>query len=243
MLSMASSRLRFVAAFAALLPMVAGGSPLAAQSGADLAPADQTPDAPNGLSPENRLPQAPFDGPGLTAPGSPMPSVPPAPGEAPQDQGALEKLYRDLADPGNPNWAITESDVQREWSKSGSPTMDLLLRRGREALQAGDLDAAIEHLTALTDHAPDFPEGWNARATAFFMKGRLGLAVWDIQHTLVLNPHHYGALAGLGLIFEQLDRPDMALKAYRASLAINPHQVPVLEAVGRLESEDAGTAL
>lgn len=221
---MASSRFRFVAAIVSLaLPLAVTGLPLAAQTGPQLGPE-----------------MGPQTGP---APASPLPAVPPAPGEAPQDSDALQRLYRNLADPLNPNWAITQADVLREWSKSGSPAMDLLLRRGREAMLAGDLDGAIEHLTALTDHAPDFPEGWNARATAFYMKGRLGLAVADIQHTLALNPHHYGALSGLGLIFEQLDRPDMALRAYRASLALNPHQPPVVEAVGRLESGNAGTAL
>ncbi len=191
------------------------------------------------VAPQDRSPGSP----GLVAPESPLPQVPPAPGEAPQQEAAIERLYRDLADPMNPNWAITEADIQREWSKSGSPAMDLLLRRGREALQAVDPDGAIEHLTALTDHAPEFAEGWNARASAFYMKGRLGLAMADIRQALTLNPHHFGALAGLGMILEQLDRPDMALKAYRASLALNPHQTAVIEAVERLETGDAGTAL
>lgn len=220
--SMASSRFRVVAAIVtlALLSVPAGAPPVA-----------QTvpgPEQPGG---------------GLAAPASPTPADPPAPGAAPREGEAMERLYRDLADPANQNWAITEADIQREWSKSGSPAMDLLLRRGREAIEAGDPDAAIEHLTALTDHAPGFAEGWNARATAFYMKGRLGMAVADIQRALVLNPHHYGALSGLGLIFEQLNRPDMALAAFRASLAINPHQAAVIEAIGRLETADAGTAL
>ncbi len=228
---MASSRFRFVAAIAFGLSALAAGRGVVAQD----VPAPMPPDT----APPGGLPGDPA----VPLPNSPLPAVPPAPGEAPQEPEALLQLYRELSDPANQNWAITEADIQREWSKSGSPAMDLLLRRGREAIQMGDFDAAIEHLTALTDHAPDFPEGWNARATAFYMKGRLGLAVGDIQRTLALNPHHYGALAGLGLIFEQLDRPDMALKAYRASLALNPHQDPVAEAVKRLETSDAGTAL
>ena len=84
--------------------------------------------------------------------------------------------------------------------------MDLLLQRGQEAMEAGDLDAAIEHFTALTDHAPDFAEGWNARATAFFQDERYGPALADIERTLALNPDHFGALMGLAMILEQLDR-------------------------------------
>ena len=58
-------------------------------------------------------------------------------------------------------------EIEHEWSKSGSPAMDLLFNRGREALDGGDSRAAIEHLTALTDHAPKFAAGWHLRAIAF----------------------------------------------------------------------------
>ena len=59
-----------------------------------------------------------------------------------------------------------EQEIWIEWSKSGSAAMDLLLERGRRAMSEGQLDLAVEHFTALIDHAPDFAEGWNARATA-----------------------------------------------------------------------------
>jgi tetratricopeptide (TPR) repeat protein len=121
--------------------------------------------------------------------------------------------------------------------------MDLLLKRGRDAIDAGDLPAAIEHLTALTDHAPDFAEGWNSRATAYFMAGEFGPSVADIEHTLALNPHHFGALAGLGQIFEAMERPQMALRAYQAALAVNPHMDGIKDAVDRLTRAQQGTDL
>ncbi|MCX7889917.1 MAG: tetratricopeptide repeat protein [Rhodobacteraceae bacterium] len=155
----------------------------------------------------------------------------------------LEGLYRQLADPDNPDWQIAQADILREWSKSGSPALDLLLRRGQDAMEAGDLAAAIEHLTALTDHAPDFAEGWNARATAYFLNGDFGPSIADIRMTLALNPHHFGALAGLGQIFEGIGRPDQALKAYEAALRINPHMDGVRQAVERLRRDTEGTAL
>ena len=96
--------------------------------------------------------------------------------------------------------------------------MDLLLKRGREAMAAGRNDEAIEHFTALIDHDPDFAEGWNARATAYFNAGLLGPSVADIAETLKRNPKHFGALSGLGAIYEQLDRKDRALQVYRAAL-------------------------
>jgi tetratricopeptide (TPR) repeat protein len=136
-----------------------------------------------------------------------------------------------------------EREIWTEWSKSGSPAMDLLLERGRAALQAGDAQTAIGHLTALTDHAPDFAEGWNARATAYFQAGEYGPALQDIGRTLTLNPRHFGALSGLAAIFEQMDRPDQALEAYKAALAIHPHLRGVEEAVDRLEAKAAGQEL
>ena len=136
-----------------------------------------------------------------------------------------------------------EQDIWREWSKSGSPAMDLLLQRGREAMAAGDNDAAIEHLTALIDHAPNFAEGYNARATAYFQAGELGPSISDIGRVLTLNPRHFGALAGLGMIFEQLEKPEKALEVYKAALAIHPHLAGVLESIARLEADAAGQEL
>lgn len=136
-----------------------------------------------------------------------------------------------------------EREIWNEWSKSGSPAMDLLLQRGRDAMAAGRNDEAIEHLTALTDHAPDFAEGWNARATAYYNARQFGPSVADIAHTLTLNPRHFGALSGLGAIFEELGRKEQALEVYRAALAIHPHLAGVTEAVKRLEKEIGGTDL
>ena len=159
------------------------------------------------------------------------------------DDAKLDELYEKLADPENQNWELVQSDILREWSKSGSPAMDLLLKRGHDAMEIGDFDAAIEHLTALTDHAPDFAEGWNARATAYFLAGEFGPSVADIGKARQLNPHHFGALAGLGQIFEAMERPDQAIKAYRAALAIHPHMDSIKQAAERLERETQGTDL
>ncbi len=152
----------------------------------------------------------------------------------------MDGLYAELADPDNPNWERAQADILREWSKSGSAMMDLLLKRGQEAMEAGDVDAAIEHLTALTDHAPDFAEGWYARATAYFRAGLFGPSLSDIRTTLALNPRHFGALTGLGTILEESGDPEDAMNAYRAALALNPHQANVREALERLEKDANG---
>ena len=121
--------------------------------------------------------------------------------------------------------------------------MDLLLKRGQEAMEAGDLEAAIEHLTALTDHAPDFAEGWNARATAYYMAGEFGPSVADIGRVLTLNPRHFGALSGLAMILEETGKPERALEVYKAALAIHPHLEGASEAIERLVTEAEGQEL
>lgn len=155
----------------------------------------------------------------------------------------LDKLFDDLKSADAAQAQRIEREILNEWSKSGSPAMDLLLRRGQEAMAAGDFPAAIAHFTALVDHAPDFAEGWNARATAYYMEGEFGPSIEDIARTLTLNPRHFGALSGLGMIFQELDQPEKALEVYRAALAIHPHLGSVLEAVEALEKQTGGQDL
>ena len=149
--------------------------------------------------------------------------------------------FAELADPGNDQWRRAEADIQREWSKSGSPAFDLLLKRGRAAIEAGDLRAAIDHLTALTDQAPDFAEGWNARATAFYLAGLFGPSIIDIEHVLALEPRHFGAIAGLGLILHETGHEADAIHAFRESLAIHPHQDGISQSLEELEKKASGT--
>ncbi|MCR9152002.1 MAG: tetratricopeptide repeat protein [Rhodobacteraceae bacterium] len=155
----------------------------------------------------------------------------------------MANLFADLADPGNAYWERTESDIQREWSKSGSAAMDMLLKRGQQAMEEGDLEAAIAHLTALTDRAPDFAEGWNARATAYFLAGLYGPSVEDIGRVLALEPRHFGALSGLGIILRETGDKQGALAAFRAARAIHPHRPDIDQAVQGLEQELEGIAL
>lgn len=155
---------------------------------------------------------------------------------APADDAArLDALFAELAQPGREDWERIETEINRIWSRSGSPSMDLLLRRGNEAMQAEDLPAAIEHFSALTDHAPDFAEGWNARATVFYMMGEYSLAIADVERVLALNPRHFGALSGLAFMFESMDEPELALDALRAVQALNPNRPNINEAITRLE--------
>jgi tetratricopeptide (TPR) repeat protein len=161
-----------------------------------------------------------------------------------EDAEHLQRLHDRLAaaqDAGEAGRIARE--IQLEWDSSGSAAADLLLQRGRDAMAARDLPLAIEHLTALTDHAPDFAEGWNARATAFYMAGDYGPSVDDIARTLALNPRHWGALSGLAAILEAMGDTEKAAGAYRAALAIHPHLEGLEEHVERLEASLRGQEL
>ncbi len=153
------------------------------------------------------------------------------------------ELLQQLAQ-STPEQAIgLDRQLQALWSQSGSASADLLLERGREALDDGDVEAALDHLTALTDHAPEFAEGWHVRASAFFGIERFGMAAADLEHALTLNPNNYEAIYGLGLIFEIVGKPEQAFEAYSRALAIHPHHEEVTNAVNRLKPQVEGKAL
>jgi tetratricopeptide (TPR) repeat protein len=149
----------------------------------------------------------------------------------------LDELYSQLAEPEREDWERVEREITRIWSRSGSSSMDLLLRRGNEALENENYEAALEHFSALVDHAPEFAEGWNARATAYFMLGEYTLSLADVEHVLVLNPRHFGALAGLGFMLEQMGETEMALEALREAHDLNPHRENVTQSISRLERQ------
>lgn len=156
---------------------------------------------------------------------------------------AVDRLFDRLAEPDQMGWQQIEQSIIREWSKSGSPAMDLLLQRGREALGEGEIDAALEHLTALVDHAPDFAEGWNTRATAHFRAERYGLAMRDLSRALALEPRHFGAMIGLATILRETGREEEALEVLRRVREIHPHRPNVIEGIERLSSRYDGQTL
>lgn len=161
-----------------------------------------------------------------------------APGLA-QDSG-LDDLFGALREADGGSAAAIEERIWTEWSKSGSPAMDLLLERGRMALEEGEIDRAIEHFSALIDHAPDFAEGYNGRATAYFQVGLFGPALEDIRQVLARNPRHFGAMGGLALILQEIGEDEAALEAYRAIEEIYPSREGLREAIAQLEKSIAG---
>ncbi len=136
-----------------------------------------------------------------------------------------------------------ERRILNLWSDSGSPRLNILLQRGRRAIISKNYEEAIEHLTALTDHAPAFAEGWNARATAWFLMGQYELSVSDIAAVLDLNERHFGALTGLAMIMEKFGEDTSALKIYQNVQDIHPNRAGLAEAMSRLRKKLAAESI
>lgn len=156
---------------------------------------------------------------------------------------SLDDLMAQLADPETKNWEQIERQIRREWSRSGSASIDFLYQRAEKALEAKDYVRAFEHFTALTDHAPDFAEGWNGRATALFHQQKYGPALEDIGRALALRPDHFGAMTGLAVIFQNTGLHAEALEVWYLVRALHPHRAEMEEAIRALEAKVSGAEL
>lgn len=105
------------------------------------------------------------------------------------------------------------------WFRGGTPEQNWRLR---QATRANDPAAARSALDALVKSAPEYAEAYNQRAILFFKRGEYPKAIADCEAVLRLNPHHFGAAAGLGQCYLKLKKPKAALRAFRQALAINP---------------------
>jgi len=146
------------------------------------------------------------------------------PSIAAQNDPRLEGLFEKLRTTPNPSEAkIVEMSIWQIWSESGDPATDSLMQLGLTAMQARDLPGALSLFDAVTARSPDFAEGWNKRATILYMIGAADKAADDVARVLALEPRHFGALAGLGLIDIQLNRDDAAIAAFEQALKLNPN--------------------
>jgi tetratricopeptide (TPR) repeat protein len=136
---------------------------------------------------------------------------------------ATDALLSELKTADEPRARQIERELERTWGLSGSTSIDLIYRRGKDAMEEENWRRAIEHFSAVTDHAPEFAEGWHARATAFWRQGQLGLALDDLGRALALNPENWDALFGMGVLFQELKDYARAEQAFRMALDINPH--------------------
>jgi tetratricopeptide (TPR) repeat protein len=168
--------------------------------------------APQIAPPETTRPKA------LPQPPATLPRVP-------KDRAhGLDFLFGALkAAPDEDSAKHVEARIWALWSQTSSDTTALLMQRAKVATDAKQLDVAIKLLDAVIKLHPDYIEGWNRRATLYYMQNDYQHSLEDIEQILVREPRHFGALAGLGMIMQELGDDRRALDAFRKALAINPH--------------------
>ena len=133
-----------------------------------------------------------------------------------------------------------EARIWALWLQTPSDTAALLMMRAKTAMDAQQTDVALKLLDAVVKLRPDYVEGWNRRATLYYLKNDYARSLQDIEQVLVREPRHFGALAGLGMIMQDLGDEKRALDAFRKALAINPHLEKVPELVKSLSEKVEG---
>jgi len=117
---------------------------------------------------------------------------------------------------------VIVADIWKVWLQSGSADMDGRMEQVIKLMAHGLLQHAREALDEIVAAAPQWAEGWNKRATVLFLMGEYDRSLADIERVLALEPRHFGALAGIGMIRTEKGELREALAAYRRALAVNP---------------------
>jgi len=144
-------------------------------------------------------------------------------------------LVKALRDPDEDTRNQAEQALWRIWARSGDPEVDRLYQAGIEQMNAGDLQQSIATFTRIIELKPDFAEGWNKRATLYFLAGELRKSLADCDEVMKRNPYHFGALSGYALIYIRLEYYDRALEYSRRALEVNPNMDAVRRNVELLE--------
>src|SRR6266481_5360345 len=133
-----------------------------------------------------------------------------------------------------------EARVWALWLQTPSDTAALLMMRAKTAMDAQQIDVALKLLDAVIKLRPDYVEAWNRRATIYYLQNDYARSIADIEQVLSREPRHFGALAGLGMIMQDLGDEKRALDAFRKALAVNPHLEKVPELVKSLTEKVEG---
>jgi tetratricopeptide (TPR) repeat protein len=142
---------------------------------------------------------------------------------ADQRDPSLPTLFSFLKSATHSNQAsVVEDRIWEIWSMTGDPKLDKLMVSSSEAMENGDYQAALADIDQILTAKPDFAEGWNKRATVYYLMGDYRKAIADIDRTLELEPRHFGALSGLGLANMKLGRDAAAADAFRRLLRVDP---------------------
>ena len=149
-----------------------------------------------------------------------------APAAADQNDPRLDDLFEQLK--GAPDHVAAQSAeaaIWGIWYEHEDHAIEQLMFKSRAAMDRRDFRSALRSIDQVIALAPDFAEGWNLRATLYYLMGNYKASLADIKETLAREPRHFGALSGRGLVYSQLDEPELALESFEEALAVNP-QMP-----------------
>ncbi|WP_027575921.1 tetratricopeptide repeat protein [Bradyrhizobium sp. WSM1743] len=169
--------------------------------------------------------------------------LPEAPAKLPKVDRSknLDFLFGALkAAPDEASAKHVEARIWAIWLQTPSDTAALLMSRAKTAVEAKKIDVAIKLLDSIIKLRPDYIEAWNRRATLYYMQNDYGRSLADIQQVLIREPRHFGALAGLGMIMQEVGDEKRALDAYRKALAVNPHLEKIPDQVKALTEKVEG---
>lgn len=139
--------------------------------------------------------------------------------------------------------ADVAADIWATWLESGSPTVDLLMQRTMKAFEAEDTGTAHELLDRVILLKPDYAEAYHRRAGLFLAEENYPEAFRDLNEALKLEPRHFGAWLGMGVMLENLGGAKEALSSYREALAIYPLMPQARSAADRLAKAAEGQEL
>lgn len=145
-------------------------------------------------------------------------------------------LLRALRDPDGQVRRVAEAALWAVWSRSGDDAIDDILEIGVAQMREGQVQASVETFSEIIGRRPDFAEGWNKRATAYYMLGDWRRSAADCDEVLRRNPQHFGALSGYGMIWLQLDEPTRALERFEQAIAVNPNLESVQSTIDALRA-------
>jgi tetratricopeptide (TPR) repeat protein len=157
---------------------------------------------------------------------------------------SLDTLFEALkVAPDEASAKAIEDRIWALWMVSGSDTCNVLMSRAKMAADGRDYGLAIKLLNAVIELRPEYTEGWNRRATVYYLQKDYAHSLADIREVLAREPRHFGALSGLGAIMQEIGDDKHALAAYRRALAIDPHLEHIGEVVKTLTEKVEGRAI
>lgn len=156
----------------------------------------------------------------------------------------LDQLFTELKNATSPDAAkAVEAMILQRFLRSGSDTVDLLMSWAIDAMNDQNYPLALDILDNVIAIKPDYPEGWNKRATVFYLSDDYGKSLADIRQVLSLQPRHFGALSGLGMIMRDIGQKEKAKVAFKAALDVDPYLENVKKALQDLDKETAGQGI